>query len=273
MGAGQKSVRGEWTLPARRMNIGEATEAVLRDAASARYASAATGAHSFRLVRAFRRFGLVQKSETFDISVVERRDGVSVHVAGQIWGPLLAVLHSRLHHEGSRPDGAAAAVVPSFAPGTAPDVRSDAGSWTPPPMIDHGASVADSDPTVVRSRAGMPIEQRARSVPQGAVLRFATGEQQPLTPEGIVIGRNPVADPELPGAVRLRIDDRSLSRTHLAVGWADGAIWVADRHSTNGVLLEGPSGSVTCSPGVRTLVPAGMRVVLGDRSFVVDWPQ
>jgi hypothetical protein len=255
------------------MNIGEATEAVLRDASSAYYSAAATGAHSFRLVRAFRRFGLVQKSEEFDIAVVERRDGVSVHVAGQIWGPLLAVLHSRLHHEGSRPDGAAASVVPSFAPGVAPDVMSGGGLWTPPPMIDHGGAVADAERTVIRPRPGGPIGQSATSVAQGPILRFATGEQQLLTAAGIVIGRNPVVDPELPGALALRIDDRSLSRTHVAIGWADGAVWVADRHSTNGVLLDGPSGSVTCTPGIRTRVPAGVRVVIGDRSFVVDVPQ
>ncbi len=283
---------GAWLLPARRMNIGEATEAVLRDAAASGYASTATGANTFRLLRSYRKFGFVRRTESFDIAVIERRDGVSVHVDGTLWSPLLALLHSRLHHDGSRPDRAAAPAVPSFAPAVVPQAQHPyeqpqviqqqqfegvgasapwSPNWTPPSMIDGQVAGSDSDRTVVRGRPGAPSSPAPAAAAGSALLRFAAGETLTI-PAGsaVVIGRDPAADPDFPGAQIMRVDDRSLSRTHLSVGFDGQAVWVVDRHSTNGVLFDVGGRESTCTPGVRTPVPPAARVVIGDRSFVVD---
>jgi hypothetical protein len=120
MGAGTGSLRGEWTLTARRMNIGEATEMVLRDATVAGYSSTATGPNSFRLERTVRVM-VSTRTEAFTVSIVEQRDGVKLRVDGTIWQPLLAILQSRAFHEGSAAPLPHTNGTPSFAPTYQPE--------------------------------------------------------------------------------------------------------------------------------------------------------
>jgi FHA domain len=103
------------------------------------------------------------------------------------------------------------------------------------------------------------------------MLRFSTGESVTITEaSGAVVGRDPAGDPDLPGAQVIRIDDRSLSRTHLSVGFDGVSVWIVDRHSTNGASFDIGGRQVSCTPGARTPVPPAARVVIGDVSFVVD---
>ncbi|MFT4221022.1 MAG: FHA domain-containing protein [Microbacterium sp.] len=73
-----------------------------------------------------------------------------------------------------------------------------------------------------------------------------------------LFGRNPAAEH---GAVCVPVRDEtlSLSKTHFEIDADDTAVWVVDRHSTNGTALV--------RDGVRTLLPAGERAILrvGDR--------
>jgi hypothetical protein len=259
------SLRGEWMLSARRMNLGEATETVLREAAASGYVCAATGPNSFRLART-RRARLAKRTESVDVAVTELRDGVKVRVEGTVWAPFLAVLNSRLYHDGAiAGSGFSGAVVSTFAPqhSVGPD-----GSWTPPPLVPGSAEPLDVDRTVARGGLAAPMPFDPDRITW--FLRFATGELLELG-VGALIGRDPQDDPALPGAQRIRFDDLSLSRTHLSVGAAGRTVWVQDRHSTNGVSIAiGSSPPSPCPPGKPVMVPTGARVVFGDRHFVVE---
>jgi pSer/pThr/pTyr-binding forkhead associated (FHA) protein len=263
-------------LPVRRMDVGEATETVLSEAARAGYGSIATGRNSFRLTRIHRRPVFTRRTEAFDVSVVDRRGVVSVQVTGTIWIPLLGFIQSRLHHDGRR---ATLLVLPPERPAGGPDSspRSTVGvltaepvglgtDWTPPVMFE-GASRDAAEPTVVRPRAVTDVPLGAGAA---AVVRFGNGDVRRLTSVGLVIGRDPTTDPQLPAAEVVRIADLSLSRTHLSVKTDGGEVWIVDRHSTNGSCIVVGDRTSTCVPGAPTRVPPGGRVVFGGQEFVVD---
>lgn len=264
MGAGGAFLIGEWALAASTMNLGEATETVLRTAAATGSNAAATAPNTFRLTWTHRA-GLSKRQTSAQVSIVEQRDGVKVRVEGAAWSPFLAMLHSRLHHEGrpASPDGR---VVQSFAPESS---TPPGGGWTPPPLVVPQQGF-DLDRTVI-SRRNSPAEaNQGPASSMTAVMRFGTGERFDLG-AGAVIGRDPQPDPQVPGARRICFDDLSLSRTHLSVGIDAPTVWVLDRHSTNGVAisLNGSAASV-CQPGLRCVVPAGAVVSFGDRSFTLE---
>lgn len=98
---------------------------------------------------------------------------------------------------------------------------------------------------------------------QGSVLRLD---------RAWVIGRDPVAPAERPDAIPFVVADagRSISKTHLAVGPADGGAWVVDLHSTNGVVVSQPGGTPQrIGPGGAIVVAIGTVVTYGDRTLVV----
>lgn len=262
-------------LPARRMDVAEATEMVLREAARAGYGSIATGRNSFRLTRTHRRTLFTSSVETFDLSVIDRRGGVSVHVSGTIWLPLLEFVHGRLHHDGHRSNPTS---LPSDLRQVAlsgsqrrigevmtPQPITAVPSWTPS-VTNENSPGADAEPTVLRPRSGSP------AVRDGVVVtvHFSNGETRSLADGGLVIGRDPAVDPQLPGAQVVRIDDLSLSRTHLSVGSDGPVVWVLDRHSTNGAWIEVGGQMRQCAPGERTPIPPDGTVLFGGQRFVVD---
>ncbi|MEN9506916.1 MAG: hypothetical protein RI958_2842 [Actinomycetota bacterium] len=261
-------------LPARRMDVGEATETVLREADRAGYGSIATGRNSFRFTHIRRRPLFTSSVETFDLSVIDRRGGVSVHLHGTIWIPLLEFLHRRLHHDGHRSNPTSlpadlrqtALPGPPNRPGGAMTSQpiAAAPSWTLPPTIET-SPFADAEPTVLRPRADSPTV--GDGVP---VVHFSNGDTRSLADGELAIGRDPSVDPQRPSARVVRIDDLSLSRTHLLVGADSGTVWVIDRHSTNGTWIEAGGQTRQCAPGVCTPVPSGGTVLFGGQHFVVD---
>lgn len=83
----------------------------------------------------------------------------------------------------------------------------------------------------------------------------------------LFIGRNPSATPAAPHGELLAVNDetRSLSKTHAMLEVVEGALWVHDLGSTNGVWVVGPDDqAVRVEPGQRTAVPEGHELELGD---------
>ena len=100
----------------------------------------------------------------------------------------------------------------------------------------------------------------------GWALRLPDGRELMLTGNGLV-GRAPVAreGETVQHLVALADEERSVSKTHLAFGLDAGSLWVEDRGSTNGsALLLADGTERPCEPGVRTAVPAGAAVRVGQ---------
>lgn len=85
-----------------------------------------------------------------------------------------------------------------------------------------------------------------------------------------LFGRNPA--PETGAMVTpVRDETLSLSKTHFELAPdADRALWVIDRHSTNGVTLVRGTQRQSAEPGDRVRVHAGDVLEFGDRSVRIE---
>ncbi len=136
------------------------------------------------------------------------------------------------------------------------------------------SATGDLDPGLDVTVAAMPARTSARSgqPPAAHALRLPDG--QLLEVAGVVLlGRQPAAHADHPGATLVRLDDqtRSISRTHLALGCgADGALWVRDLNSGNGTLIVDQRGVATeAPPGVPLYLVPGSRLVVGGLTLQV----
>lgn len=159
------------------------------------------------------------------------------------------------------------------------------GGWTPssPPAVDHWShrpSPVVKDMRSVDAHTTMPPPsddgdnlattiRRGSGTSTGIVLD--NGER--LSVDGILLlGRNPAPYPGFSDARLVSVADqeRSISKTHLAVGPAGAGVWIQDLHSTNGVSVCDSSGvTLRATPGERITVLPGSTVTYGERSFVV----
>lgn len=100
-----------------------------------------------------------------------------------------------------------------------------------------------------------------------------TGEMVDVVGDG-AIGRDP-SHTSGRGAyhqVVLADPERSMSRLHLLFGPEQGGalLWVSDPGSTNGTVLQDPTGATAVlAPGVRAVIGAGWVLRLGDRVVTV----
>lgn len=104
------------------------------------------------------------------------------------------------------------------------------------------------------------------------ILQFSTGESVAVTGTGL-IGRNPSAEPGefVDHLVPIVDGTKSVSKTHVEFGQADGNFWISDRFSGNGTTLAAPEDRDRyCEPGKRYRAPRGSRVNLGDQFFIVS---
>ena len=104
------------------------------------------------------------------------------------------------------------------------------------------------------------------------ILQFSTGESVAVTGTGL-IGRNPAAEPGefVDHLVPIVDGTKSVSKTHVEFGQADGNFWISDRFSGNGTTLAAPEDRDRyCEPGKRYRAPRGSRVTLGDQFFIVS---
>lgn len=112
-----------------------------------------------------------------------------------------------------------------------------------------------------------PIEMTVTSARPAVTwsLSLPDGTTHTVTRQ-LLIGRNPAARAEWPGAELLTVNDptSSVSKTHAAFEIDDSGLWVRDLDSTNGVwVVSGGDVTEVVSPR-RVRVPAGASVELGD---------
>lgn len=120
----------------------------------------------------------------------------------------------------------------------------------------------DVDRTQLRSDA-KPREE--------AVMRIKLDDGQDIRlARTVLLGRNPeaLAGEDAEQLVPVADPDRSISKTHLHLRFADGGAWVTDRNSTNGSAVTTPDGVQTrLLPGQAVFVRPGSTVHFGDRTF------
>lgn len=255
------------------MGTGLVSETLITIAGTQGYSVAASGPNRFRLARTYRPkwanvaalvlaplfglgllFLLVKRTETCEGTVVEDRTGVRINLTGTVTPILYMALHEALSVQ---PSTAAIALAPTaFAP---QDV--------PRPM----AAPAIVPATVPISISNVPDEDRTISSAQLAAMRSSAplALQLPdgrtvLIGDGLVVGRNPEADPDLPSARLLPITDRSLSKTHATFGPTVHGVWVCDHHSTIGTSVRLNGSTTACQAGARVVLPLGATVTLGE---------
>lgn len=110
-------------------------------------------------------------------------------------------------------------------------------------------------------RAGLPF-----------TLSISDGQRVVVSGTGI-LGRRPcVGEGEVFDHFVNVVDvSRSVSKTHLEFGCDDVSLWLLDRFSCNGSVLESPNEpSITMEPGRRYHVRPGARVVFGGLSLLVE---
>jgi len=86
--------------------------------------------------------------------------------------------------------------------------------------------------TVEGIEASEAVVQRLRSVPGGKVIPVVVaGLRHELADVPLVVGRSRDCD--------IAVDDPNVSRRHAEVRHEDGAYWIVDLGSTNGVIVNG----------------------------------
>uniref|UniRef100_UPI0013005C42 FHA domain-containing protein n=1 Tax=Desertihabitans aurantiacus TaxID=2282477 RepID=UPI0013005C42 len=113
--------------------------------------------------------------------------------------------------------------------------------------------------------------RRGRAPDEGWVLALDDGRE--VRVKGLVlIGRNPRPRPGEEAAELVTVDqaDRTVSKTHLAVGVDARGLYVVDRGSTNGSSVAAPYGDYeSCPPGEPVRVGEGHSVSFGENSLEV----
>lgn len=81
----------------------------------------------------------------------------------------------------------------------------------------------------------------------------------------LLAGRDPDAS-LVEGATAWSVQDaeKTVSKTHALIGTEDGALWIEDWNSTNGVLVRRGESEIEVSTGERTFLEMGDSVLLGD---------
>lgn len=295
---GNVSTARDQVVEVRGLGLGRASEALVRIATDHGYLVAASGPNRFRLARTFRPmwanvcalifaplfgsglfFLLVKKSEACEGIVLEDRSGVRINLTGAVDPALFVALHSTLSDPNS-----VAPVVP------APTAFAPQQSFTPQQSSTQQQSSPDQQPLASQPvaashylptpRAANPApasfvapleDDRTMTVAQLAAMRttaapalqFIDGRTVAVG-AGLIIGRSPEADQQMPSAELFSFNDPSLSKTHASFGVTPHGIWVRDHHSTNGTTVKLNGSTTACQPGARVDVPVGAAVVIGE---------
>ncbi|MFT4214330.1 MAG: RDD family protein [Microbacterium sp.] len=164
-----------------------------------------------------------------------------------------------------RPEGG----VISFVPGLSePSHALGVPSAPAPPRLAPVAAAASpiGAPTLPDPLERTQLKTPARPVAQ---LRWDDGTQQDVSGRTL-FGRNPAPEAGVT-VIAVRDETLSLSKTHFElVPDHERAVWVVDRHSTNGVVLRRGAQRQTLTAGVRARVHRGDVLEFGDRHVVIE---
>ena len=142
-----------------------------------------------------------------------------------------------------------------------------------------GAAVPVSVPVVERSDfvETTPLVQRppVAALPT-ATLTFSTGAVARIR-AATLLGRRPSAETDestdelLAELLAVDDDSRTISKTHARLEWQDGRLWITDRRSANGTIVDRPGQNpVELAAGQPYRLIAGDVVRLGEVTFTVS---
>lgn len=234
-----------------------------------------------------------KQNETCSIKVVESERGTAIRVNGTVSAELMSRLDQQMSAgngpstpapsspivpppntpprsaflvEGPPPQATGRPVAPQPLIASVPTISSLPGRDTrtggPPadPPVDH---------TIARSSIGVPAGDKTEAdAPSRWALRI--GPEMHTLADGLVIGRNPVAPDEVPAAVRLAIQDRGLSKTHLLMRVIGDSLEVRDLASTNGTSLRRAEVTSTVGADAWTALDSGVELLFGDQVARVE---
>lgn len=147
-------------------------------------------------------------------------------------------------------------------------------SGVPVPEPSHAAVPPSTVPSPMAQALppapALPTSQPA-SARQVAVVYFENGRGVHLAiPSRAVLGRKPSSDD--PSDVLVRVPDTTgtMSRSHALLEIDSGRMWITDLNSTNGIETFGEDGVTRLTPSVRTEIPLGTRVFLGNTAVSVS---
>jgi hypothetical protein len=282
-------------------SVGEASAKLVELATAAGYSVAATAPGSYRLARTRRKMLVVKHVESVTVTISENRDGTRARIVGSVDSALIDHLASRPNPNhidappvaGSDPMPSPVAQAPASTTALSGDAQptltpaparpSVSGpprgglittpSWArqpeplDPPRVhqlpDPAPVVAVANDVDEELDARTVARSSIRSEPTGPSIALPDGRVLPLT-SAVVVGRGPDVARGPLGAAPLAIADPSLSKTHAVLEADASGVWVTDLHSTNGTAVEAGGSSARCEPGVRTPLPPGAVVRLGD---------
>jgi hypothetical protein len=178
------------------------------------------------------------------------------------------------HAPASLPTTSALAPLLSVPPSIAQVAPASDFSHRPTPDAQISAPFIDDDGS--RTMRAVPGLRWADSpvVAVPAIHQIRLDDGRTLNVDAVILlGRNPSPESsDSPQTCAVAVDDpdRSISKTHLAIGASNGMLWIQDRHSTNGVTISVP-GQATCAlvPGEQTTLTSGTTIAFGSRSAVV----
>lgn len=113
-------------------------------------------------------------------------------------------------------------------------------------------------PAAPAASAARPVTPRAKGIevllPDGSRL-----------PAGVtLLGRAPSPRADDDASRCIELPDRTVTKTHLELRLAEASLWVVDRASTNGTLVEDAAGTLRrCPPWLPTPVPVPGSIHLG----------
>lgn len=149
-----------------------------------------------------------------------------------------------------------------------------------PPVADAPAPSAEQVPRAANDAVDDATRVFVR--PRGGatwLLALADGNKV-VVERTMLIGRNPAANPDWPGAGLLSVTDpgKSVSKTHAVLQLtADGKLFAHDLHSTNGVFVLRPgegsppgTSEIEVVPGSPVQLELGFTLALGQFNFVID---
>ena len=135
----------------------------------------------------------------------------------------------------------------------------------PPPLPPASPPPTPPPPPPVTPSAPEPPAEPAPT----PTLQFGDGRQVNVIGQ-LIIGRDPAPSADASSTDVLKVNDVTVSKTHLCVGAIGDDVWIEDLHSRNGVSIVASNGEVTIvDPGRRMVIDIGDQVVVGDSTSFI----